>query len=179
MGFGYVIGGTTTDGFHVHSGVNNFTYTSAYAEYPGCGTTDGTYCTCRVGDDYDGTAGACNHSHSRAQARTQVYTVGTSAAALLEAPLYYAAKWGGYSDDALTKEEIAQGEAETYYAATDPRELQRSLRDAFSHVAERLGSASAVAAYSTRVGNDTVIFQAMLHSDGWMGTFAEVTFIVT
>src|SRR5690625_4634133 len=73
MGFGYVIGGTTTDGFHVHSGVNNFTYTSAYAEYPGCGTTDGTYCTCRVGDDYDGTAGACNHSHSRAQARTQVY----------------------------------------------------------------------------------------------------------
>lgn len=174
MGFGYVIGGTTTDGFHVHSGVNNFTYTSAYAEYPGCGTTDGTYCTCRVGNGYDGTAGACNHSHSRAQARTQVYTVGTSAAALLEAPLYYAAKWGGYSDDALTTEEIAQGEAETYYAATDPRELQRSLRDAFSHVAERLGSASAVAANSTRVGTDTVIYQALFNSDGWTGEIAAI-----
>lgn len=167
MGFGYVIGGTTTDGFHVHSGVNDFTYTSTYSQFPGCGTTAGTYCTCRVG--LGGTAGACNHSHSNAAARTQVYTVGTSDAQLLETPLYYAAKWGGYSDDNLSADEIAQSDVETYYAATDPRELQRSLRDAFSDVAEQRGSASAVAANSTSVGTETVMYQALFNSDGWSG----------
>src|SRR5690606_11303246 len=84
LGFGYIISGTESDGFKVHSGVNDYRNS---ADGASCSTA--ASCTCHSGS---GTQ-TCNLS----DATTKTYIVGTSSAKMLEPPLYYAAKWGGYS----------------------------------------------------------------------------------
>jgi len=148
LGFGFVISGTTNDGFHVNSGVEGFVHSGS-----GCTSSD----SCEVSD----------------AAYTQIFSVGASSANLLETPLYYAAKWGGYSDDENgnppTEATIAAGEPETYFYAIDPAELEESLSDALEQVAAAAGSASSVATNSTRLGTDTVIYQALFNSADWSG----------
>ncbi|WGL18186.1 PilC/PilY family type IV pilus protein [Microbulbifer bruguierae] len=143
MGFGYIISGTVDDGFHAHSGINGFT---------GFGCDD-----CNVGDS----------------ASLRTYTAGTSLAQSLESPLYYAAKWGGYSDgdNGLPPDDatIAAAEPSTYFYAIDPAELEESLSNALESVAASAGSASSVATSSTRLGTDTVIYQALFNSTDWSG----------
>lgn len=101
MGFGYIIGGTTNDGFHVHSGIEGF--------------TGGDCVNCQPGD----------------AATSKEFTIGTSNAKLLEPALKYAAKWGGYKNDNATVESIALSNPETYFKAVDPRKLEESLRAVF------------------------------------------------
>jgi type IV pilus assembly protein PilY1 len=155
MGFGYVISGTDgEDGFHAQSGINGY---SGY----GCSS-------CNSGDDE----------------KPKEYVVDDTGAQFLKTPLYYAAKWGGYSEalvdsvkeakgsaytDADLRDAIKKGEPETYYYATDPRELEKSLEDAFRDVAKGIGSASAVATNSTRLAEGAYVFQAQFNSDNWTG----------
>ncbi|WP_111643330.1 pilus assembly protein [Marinimicrobium alkaliphilum] len=150
LGFGYVISGTTSDGFQVHSGINNFTRPAA---------------TAPVGAVING----CNNCTVGNTETTNTYIVGDSLANQLQSPLYYAAKWGGFSDDAMEESDIAESEPETYFFATEPRQLQRDLDDALRQVADEVGSASAVATNSTRLGTDTVIYQALFDSSDWTG----------
>ena len=104
------------------------------------------------------------------------YTLGSSSAGVLKDPLYYAAKWGGYSEalaksvtpDLLT-ETIQAAEPSTYFYATDPRELERSIRAAFAGVASSIGTASAVSTSSTRLTTDSSIYQALFNSEDWSG----------
>ena len=143
MGFGYVISGTTNDGFHVHSGIEGY--------------TGGDCSNCQVGD----------------AASSKVFSLGTSSGEALEQPLYYAAKWGGYSDDENgnppSDTDIASSEPGTYFYAIDPAELEASLSKALEQVAAAAGSASSVATNSTRLGTDTVIYQALFNSADWSG----------
>ncbi len=73
MGFGYVLAGTGDDGFHVHSGIENFTLDE------------------------------CENCNRWDAPTTREYTLGGGSAKLLAQPLYYAAKWGGFdtSDGAV------------------------------------------------------------------------------
>lgn len=163
MGFGFVISGTSSDGFHVYSGINGFSNTKTY-------TTD-QYCSnCAVAD----------------AAKTDVFTIGNSTANLLQTPLYYAAKWGGYDAAFETAAKMEAGSSyntafldskiktrdtsDSYYFATDPRKLEESLDKAFSAVAAGVGSASAVATNSTRLSEGSYVYQAEFNSEGWNGT---------
>jgi type IV pilus assembly protein PilY1 len=155
MGFGYVISGTeSSDGFHVHSGINSYT---------------GYECS------------ACTSGNSESE---EEYDVGTGSAQFLQSPLYYAAKWGGYSPalvETLKKEKgsaytdadlraaVKAAAPDTYYYATDPRELEKSLEDAFRDVAKGIGSASAVATNSTRLSEGAYVYQARFNSEDWGG----------
>lgn len=154
MGFGYVISGTTSDGFHVHSGINGYT---AYE---------------------------CSNCTSGNSENLKEWDVGNDGGALLESPLYYAAKWGGYSNTFVDAVKEAKGDAytnadllsaiktskpESYYYATDPRQLEKSLEDAFRDVAKKTGSASAVATNSTRLSEGSYVFQAQFNSENWSG----------
>lgn len=138
MGLGYVIGGTTTDGFYVHSGINGF--------------NEGGCVSCNVDDI------ATEHS----------FVVGTSDAKQLKPALHYAAKWGGYKNDAATAAQIARLTADTYFKAVEPRLLEQKLSDVFEALA-RTGSSTTVASNSTRVDSDTNIFQALFDSSDWSG----------
>ncbi|MEW6646334.1 MAG: PilC/PilY family type IV pilus protein [Pseudomonadota bacterium] len=157
MGFGYVISGTTHDGFHAHSGINNFDHSDAYAGLAGC-----TDCI-----DTDA-------------ATAQAYTIGTSGAGLLEQPLYYTAKWGGFEendDDAnLTLDQDSEWDAngdgvpDKYYYSTNPAELETALSNVFLSVAAAKSSSASIVADSVTLETGTHIYQAQFDSSNWTGT---------
>lgn len=162
MGFGYVISGTNNDGFHVHSGINNF-------NAPNC-------VSCNLGQN-NSSPGGISHKQFR---------VGTSEAKFLETPLYYAAKWGGYDEDFVKEAKRVGGEnydpdyldslvknrdvSNSYYFATDPRKLEESLEKAFKEISTTIGSASAVATNAKRASDGNYVFQAQFNSENWSGT---------
>lgn len=162
LGFGYVIGGTNKDGFHVQSGINNFSFA-----YAGSVCTSATPCTCR-----SSWQGRCDvppdptPKFQRKDFKVQENASAAAAVKSLEQPLYYAAKWGGYKEDELP---TASSKPQTYYFATDPRQLAKSMRDAFTDIAERTGSSSGVATNSTSLNGSSYLYQAVFNSDNWHG----------
>lgn len=153
MGFGYILSGTTKDGFHAHSGINGYAYTDPQ------GTT------------------ACTNCVTTNAASSVTYTIDSSSAASLQQPLYYAAKWGGFTDSNnnnkldLQEEWDSNGDGipDRYFFATDPRELANSLSAAFANVVATSSSSSAVAANSTRLDTGTLVYQAKFNSGDWSG----------
>lgn len=181
MGFGYVISGTEKDdGFKVHSGVRDFIETGTY-----CSAVD--KCTCNATDSNPGQCIQVNAQgvlSGMGLTPQQTYKIATSnststQAKFLKSPLELAAKWGGYSsrfeknvlaDGKNLESEInKQAKPETYFYATDPRMLEKSLQDAFNLVAATIGSSATVAANSTRLDGETYVYQALFNSDDWTG----------
>ncbi len=154
MGFGYVISGTTNDGFHVHSGINNFTYGSA---------TDCPSGRCVV----------------NAAATVKNFSIGNGSANSLEQPLYYAAKWGGFdlaidsnsgAPTVTVPEDPEPGELpETYFFATQPQQLEESMGDALETISGTGGTVASVTANSTRLSTGGKFYQASFAVDGWIG----------
>ncbi len=165
IGFGYVISGTNEkDGPHFHSGINSY-------------------------NEYECSAG-CSVGNSMVY---KDWPVGASTDKFLATPLYYAAKWGGFSealvkgvigsssynsnnrltyygqDNVLTKIN-SLAKPESYYFATDPRMLEASLAAALNDIAASIGSSSAVATNSTRLSEGSYVYQAQFNSENWSGT---------
>ncbi|WP_262966489.1 pilus assembly protein [Methylobacter psychrophilus] len=153
MGFGYIISGTTKDGFHAHSGINDYDY-----------------------NDPQGTT-ACTNCILGNAASTATYTIGSGSALSLQQPLYYAAKWGGFIDSnnngipdlQAEWDSDGDGKPDRYFFATNPSELASSLSVAFANVVATSASASAVAANSTRLDTGTQVYQAKFKSTDWSG----------
>jgi type IV pilus assembly protein PilY1 len=178
LGFGYVISGTTEDGFHVMSGINGFVYEDS--EY----CTTAAPCACR--DAHTGSSfGRC--THASAALRSKTHEIGPSTADTLEQPLYYAAKWGGYPK---TLEEQAEKEnkslntlikdrdvSDSYFYATNPRVLQDSLKSAFGRVAAQVGSASTAATSTSRLTAGSRVYQAKFDSTNWDGTVQVLEYV--
>lgn len=153
MGFGYVISGTTADGFHAHSGIEGFDYVDP---------TIATGCSdCQVGNG----------------PTSVTYPIGGSTAENLEVPLFYAAKWGGFEDqdDDGTPNQQSEwdlggdGSPDTYFFAQDPGALAESLSNAFLGVTERESSSAAVALNSQSFSTDSRLYQARFNSEDWSG----------
>ena len=161
LGFGYILSGTTKDGFHAHSGANDYNYT-----------------------DPQGTTGCVNCKHTDL-ATSVTYSIGPSSAASLQQPLFYAAKWGGFidgNDNGIPDEEAEwdainnatgvsppDGIPDRYFFASNPRELANSLKAAFADVIGSNSSSSAVAANSTQLNTGTQVYQAKFSSSDWSG----------
>ncbi len=154
MGFGYVISGTTKDGFRVHSGTDNFPFTDPD------GLND---CNpvCNVGD---GTT-------------TQAYTLGTSSANLLEDPLFYVAKWGGFTDldgdnepsNVLEYDSVinatgavgSDGIPDNYFLSQNPTQIETQLNKVLSQIANRRSAGSAAAVITNTVTSTAMIVQGL------------------
>ncbi|MDT8407350.1 MAG: PilC/PilY family type IV pilus protein [Methylococcales bacterium] len=153
MGFGYIINGTTQDGFHAHSGINSYDYT-----------------------DPTGVNG-CSNCSEQDSATSVTYDIGSSSAQSLEQPLWYAAKWGGFIDGNnndlpdLNSEWDQNGDGlpDRYFLATNPAQLAQSLAQALSDVIASNSSASSVATNATRLDTTTVLYQAKFNSADWTG----------
>jgi type IV pilus assembly protein PilY1 len=147
MGFGYIISGTTNDGFHAKSGINSYT---------------GQECT------------NCKNTDSETRI---TYTIGASTGLSLQQPLYYAAKWGAFNDFDNSKTPNASaewdsnndGKPDRYFFAIDPKMLETSLSQALSDVLKRTAAAASAAANSTSLQSGTVIYQAQFDSTDWSG----------
>jgi type IV pilus assembly protein PilY1 len=187
MGFGYILGGTTNDGFHVHSGINAYAYTDPN---PGTlvtgsnGTGTNAYCvSCNPsygtngGGIFGPGTGLCLPLSSCDVATTVSYTIGSTSASSLQQPLWYAAKWGGFNDYNNTGTPDSTAEWDTnndgipnnYFYATNPSSLAASLAAAFNDVLGGEASSSSLAANSTSLQTGTVIYQAQFNSVAWNG----------
>jgi type IV pilus assembly protein PilY1 len=152
LGFGYVVSGVAEAEFKVHSGVNNFQMADT-----GCNNN------CNVCDVAD----------------TVQYTLGASTDKDLKDPLFYAAKWGGYSkefEDGVAKKKgvlvdsiKGRDTSDSYFYATDPRALEQSLETALANIAATVGASATVAANSTRLDGETFVYQARFNSSDWSG----------
>lgn len=160
MGFGYIISGTDGDGFHVTSGINDFTYTP-----PG----GGNGC-----DD-------CNLLDAPASNTFSLSSDGITN--LLESPMFYAAKWGGYDkaldfpNDTASWDSNGDGTPDNYYFAINPERLAEDLSNVFADIIATTDSATSVATNSSRLETDTTIFQAMFDSGDWFGDLLAYDFI--
>ncbi len=171
QGFGYIISGTDKDGAHFHSGIYNFDYNDLTGVL-GCGN-------CVVGN-----------------APTSVsYNIIGSSAGVLEDPLRYAAKWGGFIDSNGNKlpdlpsewDEsnnvngalVSDGLPDNYFYATNPLQLENSLNRVFLTILQRASSGTAAAVVSNNVSGVGALYQAYyepLRQDAannkvsWIGT---------
>lgn len=159
QGFGYTISGTTQDGAHFHSGIENFDYT-----------------------DPTGVLG-CSDCTLNAAATSVTYSLGTSVAKSLEDPLYYAAKWGGFNDvngngtidsvpewDSLKTDGTAgsDGIPDNYFLVSNPLGLETALNSAFLKILKD-SSASAVATNSSSLNTGSRIYQGRFSNTSWSG----------
>lgn len=171
QGFGYTISGTTQDGPHFHSGIENFNFTDATnvtVTPAGFTNTSGGCDTCSVGDP----------------ATTVVYALsGSPTAQNLRDPLYYAAKYGAFVDsngnnlpdlDSEWDTKLGDGTPgtdgvpDTFFLVTNPLGLESALNRAFIAILAT-ASASSVATNSTSLNTGTKIYQARFNSNDWSG----------
>lgn len=182
--FGFVVSGTTQDGFHAYSGIEGANYFASVGTdptgVPGCSN-------CRALSETGGQRGAQAHT----------FTVSaTGASGILESPLFYAAKWGGFKDlndndepdladewDAkdTSGAEVDGGDGipDNFFFVTNPGALESALNTIFLSILERVSSGTSAAVVANdRVGNGA-LFQAIYdpsRKDGggnevkWIGT---------
>ena len=164
-------------------------------------TADGTYLVVRDKDtseaeDPDFALDTPNTTDPLPLTNTRVFTVGNASASFIKHdPLWYAAKWGGFNDiedenknvDGLPKDAAewdkkksngafgTDGTPDNYFLVTNAGRLKDQLRSAFSEIAARTASASAVAQNAKRFGTDTAIFQALFYTSDWTGNLRALT----
>jgi type IV pilus assembly protein PilY1 len=152
LGFGFIVAGTEEDGFHSLSGVDGY---SGY----GCSN-------CQVGD-----------SATSKNFKLGASTVGTSVVKLLEQPLYYAAKWGGFVDiDGDGKPSLAKewdqrnnatganggdGDPDNYFLATNPKQLKTQLTSILVSILERTASGTSAAVVANTGTGEGALYQAL------------------
>jgi type IV pilus assembly protein PilY1 len=101
----------------------------------------------------------------------------TAAATLLKDPLWYAAKWGGYSEKNsndkpdLTTEWDSDGDGvpDTYFLVQNPLQLKETIKKAFDAIFKTNSSASNVIANSSSLSTSARIFQARFDANYWSG----------
>lgn len=178
--FGFILSGTTSDGFHAYTGMNNAIFDDPDTTVRDC-SSDESDGTCRTNDP----------------ARTQVFTVGSSAGSgsFLPDPLFLAAKYGGFEDtndnglpDLQTEWDTrdtsgqplpaGDGIPDSYFFVTNPAALEDALRAVFDQVIERVASGTAAAVVASEQEGTGAVFQALYDpiktvgglSTTWIGT---------
>lgn len=111
---------------------------------------------------------------------TRVFTprkAGTATALLLDNPLWYAAKWGGFQDENdndlpdLDEEwdTDADGDPDNYFLVTNALGLRDQLDSAFNRILGVTSSSASISTNSTRLDTDTLVYQARFSSEEWSG----------
>lgn len=184
--FGYIISGTTKDGFHAHSGIQGANFTDPTGVL-GC-----TNCRPSPG----GGNGAGNGQFGP---QSVTYKLGDAQAELLQPPLFYAAKYGGFFDrdssgdagfnlpdkqeewDQFDTNGVANpdGIPDNYFPVSNPAALEDALRRVFNDIVARSASGTAAAVLANSREGQGAVYQALyepLRNDNqgrearWIGT---------
>jgi len=169
--FGYIISGTTEDGPHFHSGIEGFNF------------TDPASISVTGGSGHINASGGCSNCQLADAPSMATFTLGSNSASALKDPLYYAAKWGGFTDvdkdgtpnstsewDILKADGTpgSDGNPDNYFLVSNPLGLERSLNAAFLKILKD-SSASAVATNSSSLNTGSRIYQGRFSSSSWSG----------
>ena len=157
MGFGYVINGTTQDGFHAHSGIEGYTYDDPATITAGADCVAG----CQVAN----------------APSTAEYSLGAASASLLKDPLWYASKWGGFKDTDnsgtpnLTKEWDREhnddgtygpdGIPDNYFYASNSGQIEPALNRTLMNILKSMASGSAASVISSSRSGEGALYQAI------------------
>lgn len=179
QGFGYIISGTTQDGPHFHSGIYDFDFTDPTNVTVRINGATGTVVN---GNNNIGGGGGINNSGGCVNcelldpATTVVYTLGSTAAELLQDPLYYAAKYGGFDDanDNGAPDLRAEwdrrnadgtvgqdGLPDNYFFVSNPSALENALQAAFSAILAKVSSGTAAAVVANAREGTGAVYQAL------------------
>lgn len=194
QGFGYIINGTTQDGPHFHSGIYNFNYTDPQNISVVDAAGNSLLNTTNIN-----ASGGCVNCTVDNQATTAVYTVGSTSAGILQDPLLYASKWGGFKIDTSkadgtdtpandadptdhTKWDAdGDGIPDDYFLVTNPAKLEESLDTLFRKILAKIASGTAAAVVATSSNGVGLTYQALYeqeHKDDsgrvatWAGSLA-------
>jgi len=192
QGFGYILSGTNKDGPHFHSGIYGFSY------------TDPTNVTVKLADgstaNNNGTingSGGCNNCNAGYQPTSVTYDIVGSSTGTLQDPLFYAAKYGGYTPvddnqggtsigpnllsewDARTSDgtptETGDGMPDNYFLVSNPSALEASLVRALNDILAKTSSGTAAAVVANAREGEGAIYQALYEpirgtDVKWIGT---------
>lgn len=119
---------------------------------------------------------------------SKIFTAATSALVQVNTPLYYAAKYGSFKNDAtnsngngipdvasewdvknLQGASVADGIPDNYFMMKNPALLESSLYNIFSDAVEGVSSGTGVSTNSTKLEEGTRIYQARFESKSWYG----------
>lgn len=194
QGFGYIINGTTQDGPHFHSGIYTFSYTD-----PANITVVDALGNSLLGTTNINASGGCKNCVVTNPPTTAIYTVADSSAGVLQDPLLYAAKWGGFkvdtnkpdgtdtpANDANAADHTKwdadnDGVPDNYFLVTDPGKLETSLDTLFRKILAKIASGTAAAVVATSSNGVGLTYQALYeqqHKDdsgrvaSWAGSLA-------
>jgi type IV pilus assembly protein PilY1 len=166
---GYILSGTTKDG--VYLVVQDETIDIPYFLNVPPGRDPG-YC------DVASPPADCKQLPTIGNYNERTFTASTSgSASLLKDPLWYAAKWGGFSDKNnnskpdLTTEWDSDGDGvpDTYFLVQNPLQLKETIKKAFDAIFKTNSSASNVIANSSSLSTNSRIFQARFDANYWSG----------
>jgi type IV pilus assembly protein PilY1 len=146
-------------------------------------TADGTYLDVRDSDtttDVDYFLDTPNTaSVALPLTNTRTFVPGTTTAAQFvpNDPLWYAAKWGGFTDrnnnnlpDLVPEwDSNTDGVPDTYFLVQNPLKLKEALKRAFDNIIERSGSAGNVTSNSTSISTESQVFQSIFNTFTWSG----------
>lgn len=109
---------------------------------------------------------------------TRVFSPSSSpAATILENPLFYAAKWGGFFDKNNNSKPDLQDEWDTdhdgvpdnYFLVTNPTMLERQLSGVLNNILKRATSASSSSVNTGSLNEKTRIYQVLFNGANWTG----------
>jgi type IV pilus assembly protein PilY1 len=188
QGFGYIISGTDKDGPHFHSGIYNFDYADPknVAVKLASGANPGSYIN---------GSGGCKDCNINDPATSVTYTLGTTTGAgILQDPLWYAAKYGGYvvQEGATGPANVSQWDAshtdgssgsdgipDNYFYVSNPGQLESALGTALARIIRRTASGTAASVVANSREGKGAVYQALYeptHIDShgrevrWIGT---------
>lgn len=181
MHMGYIIDGVTDPG--VHYVASNQDVTSNVQ------TSGGTYSTTQAAIDADcgaltlpasGSLIRCSSTlvgGTRDLRAARTHTAGTSSSELLKNPLWYAAKWGGFTDingdgkplDTLEFDSVnnttgvpgSDGIPDNYFISQDPSKIEDQLNKVLSQISNRRSAGSAAAVITNTVTSTSMVVQGL------------------
>lgn len=100
---------------------------------------------------------------------SHIFTATGSATGFLKNPLWYAAKWGGFTDKNSNKipdqagewDADGNGDPDNYYPVVNPLKLERQLEKAFTDILARVSSGTAASILSNNDNNGANLLQAV------------------
>lgn len=108
---------------------------------------------------------------------SRTFTVGNSAATFLPFPLFYAAKWGNFTDlnnngipdqpDEWDKN--GDGIPDSYFTSDNPLALAANLRAALTNISLQNSSAASAAVNSGSLNANSKLYQVRFNTDTWYG----------
>lgn len=179
QGLGYILSGTNKDGAHFHSGIYNFSYTDPTSiTVVNASTGSSANATSFSSGGGINASGGCSSCKLLDPPTSATYSISSTSARSLQDPLFYAAKYGSFTDndgDGLptrassdewdTKNadgaDGADGQPDNFFLVSNPSYLESALSKALADILAKTASGSAASVVANSRQGEGATFQAL------------------